>query len=274
MVAAEKASVAGDRGRYSASLERGLVLLRCFSGERPTMGLREMSRTAQMTLTTTHRYACTLAALGYLEQDSKRRYRLGARVRDVGSAALMATGLRGYAHPLLEELRWRTRCTTVLGMLDGVQVVCVDRARCSRRERAGLEQCLRPGSRLPAYCTAMGKILLAHLPERERDARIAQMTLSEHGPNTITSPGALQRELSSVLESGVALNDREHGPEVYAIAVPVRDRSGAVMAAIGVVGHASTPSMQEFIVAVQPRLMTASRQLSVLLVDRFRSGSH
>jgi IclR family transcriptional regulator, pca regulon regulatory protein len=261
-------------GRYSRSLERGLSLLGCFSGTCSVMTLNEIAQAVQLTHTTTHRYATTLAALGYLEQDSKCRYRLGVRVNDVGLAALAATGFREQAHPLLEQLRQRTGCTIAVGMLDAVEVVCVDRTRSQWREQTGVEQCLRPGSRLPAHCTAMGEILLAHLPEKERDRRIAQMTLSEHGPNTITSPSARGQELSRVLANGIALNDRELGPEIYGIAAPVRERTGAVTAAIGVVADTSTTRTQSFVTAVRPRLVTVASQLSVLHVDRFhRQGS-
>lgn len=264
-----KAPTSNDSGRYSRSLERALMLLSCFTGARPVMGLGDIAAAVQMSHTTTHRYASTLTALGYLEQDSKRKYRLGMRVNDVGLAALAATGMREHSHPLLEQLRGRTGCTTALGMLDGVRVVCVDRARNQSRERIGVERCLRPGSRLPAYCTAMGKMLLAHLPEQELDSRIARMTLSMRGPNTITSPSALQRELSRVLESEIALNYQEIGPGVYGIAAPVRDQTGTITAAIGVVANAPTTRMQGFATAVQPPLVAAAHQLSMLLVDKF-----
>jgi IclR family transcriptional regulator, pca regulon regulatory protein len=140
-----------------------------------------------MSRSTTHRYVITLVALGYLEQGASRKYRLGLKVTDLGMAALNSTGLREHAHEYLDELRQRTSYTTNLAVLDGIEILYVDRARSFRRGQSKIDLGLHPGSRLPAYCTAMGKLLLAYLPENEQAELITEMKLTKQGPNTITS---------------------------------------------------------------------------------------
>jgi IclR family pca regulon transcriptional regulator len=113
--------------RYSQSLERGLAILRMFTPARPVLGIADIAGELGRSRSTTHRYVVTLVALGYLEQDVSSKYRLGLRVTDLGMSALNSTGLRKHAHPYLEELRQRTSYTTSLGVLNGPDLVYVDR---------------------------------------------------------------------------------------------------------------------------------------------------
>ncbi len=189
--------------RYSQSLERGLAILGCFTPERPVLGIADIADELGMSRSTTHRYVITLVALGYLEQGASRKYRLGLKVTDLGMAALNATGLREHAREDLEELRVRSSYTVNLGVLDGTDVLYVERARSWRRGQDKIDLGLHPGSRLPAYCTSMGKILLANLPEDEQRELIGEMTLTKMGPNTITSKKALREELDEVLRRGL-----------------------------------------------------------------------
>jgi IclR family pca regulon transcriptional regulator len=207
--------------RYSQSLERGLAILTCFTPERPVLGIADIADELEMSRSTTHRYVTTLTALGYLEQGASRKYRLGLRVTDLGMSALSATGLREHAHPYLEELRQRTSYTTSLGVLDGTDVLYVDRVRSYRRGQNKIDLNLHVGSRLPAYTTAIGKLLLAPPEQREL---IADMKLTKRGPNTITSKKALRDELDEIREESFAVNDEELAAELYSIARPFATR--------------------------------------------------
>ena len=113
-------------------------------------------------------------------------------------------------------------------MLDGSNILYVDRARSFRRGQSKIDLGLHPGSRLPAYCTSMGKVLLAHLPEDEQRDLIAEMKLTKRGPNTITSKKALREELDEIAEASFAVNDEELAPELYSISAPVRSEAGEV----------------------------------------------
>ena len=162
--------------RYSQSLERGLAILSCFTPKRPVLGIADIADELGMSRSTTHRYVITLLALGYLEQGASRKYRLGLRVTDLGMSALNSTGLREHAQPYLEELRQRSSYTVSLAVLDGPEVLYVDQARSFRRGPGQSNIDVRTGSRLPAYCTAMGKLLLANLPESDQRAVLAGQT--------------------------------------------------------------------------------------------------
>jgi len=251
--------------RYSQSLERGLAILGCFTPSRPVLGIADIADDLGMSRSTTHRYVITLVALGYLEQGASRKYRLGLRVTDLGMSALNSTGLREHAHPYLEELRQRTSYTVSLGVLDATDVLYVDRVRSFRRGQGTIDLNLHPGSRLPSYCTAMGKLLLANLPESEQREAIASMKLTKRGPNTITSKKALREELDEVLAAGFAVNDQELAADLFSIAAPVRNEARDVVAAVNLAAHSSMISLEEMVDALGPHLVSTADRISARL---------
>ncbi|HTD57464.1 MAG TPA: IclR family transcriptional regulator [Solirubrobacteraceae bacterium] len=248
--------------RYSQSLERGLAILGCFTSEHPVLGIADIADELGMSRSTTHRYVTTLLALGYLEQGRSRKYRLGLRVTDLGMSALNSTGLREHVHPFLEELRERTGYTIGLAVLDGPEILYVDRARSWRRTERDTDIGLYPGSRMPAYCTAMGKVLLAHLPDEVQRELIAQLRLERNTPSTITSKQGLRAELERISEDGYALNDQELRPGLQAIAVPVRDESREVVAAVGIAASPEAISLAELADALGPHLISTAARIS------------
>jgi IclR family transcriptional regulator, pca regulon regulatory protein len=251
--------------RYSQSLERGLAILGCFTPARPVLGIADIADELGMSRSTTHRYVITLVALGYLEQGASRKYRLGLRVTDLGMSALNSTGLREHARPYLEELRQRTSYTTSLGVLDGSDVLYVDRARSFRRGQNQIDLGLQAGSRVPAYSTAMGKMLLAHLPEGQLRDVLAETKTTKRGPNTITSKRALRQELESVNENGFAVDDEELTAGLYAIAAPVRNDSRDVVAAVALAAPSSMIALDELVDALVPHLVTTADRISARL---------
>jgi len=251
--------------RYSQSLERGLAILAFFTPGQPDRRLADIADGLGLSRSTTHRYATTLVALGYLEQVNSRKYRLGLKVTDLGMSVLNSTGLREHAHPYLEELRQRTSYTTNLAVLDGPEILYVDRARSFRRGQSKIDLGLHPGSRLPAYCTAMGKLLLANLPESEQGELIDEMKLTKRGPNTITSKRALRDELDDVKDAGFAVNDEELAPELYAIAAPVRNGARDVVAAVNLAAHSTMISLSGLVGALTPHLVSTADRVSARL---------
>jgi IclR family pca regulon transcriptional regulator len=251
--------------RYSQSLERGLAILGCFTPKRPVLGIADIADELGMSRSTTHRYVITLVALGFLEQGASRKYRLGLRVTDLGMSALNSTGLREHAHPYLEELRQRTSYTAALTVLEGADVLYIDRVRSFRRGQNMIDVGIHAGSRLPAYCTATGKLLLANLPEARQRELLTSMKLAKRGPNTITTKKALREELDQVLEGAFAVNDEELAAGLYAIAVPVRDQADEVVAAVGLSAPASLISLDELVNALGPHLVSAADRISARL---------
>jgi IclR family pca regulon transcriptional regulator len=250
--------------RYSQSLERGLAILSCFTPKRPVLGIADIADELGMSRSTTHRYVITLLALGYLEQGASRKYRLGLRVTDLGMSALNSTGLREHAQPYLEELRQRTSYTVSLAVLDGSEVLYVDQVRSFRRGQGGGVDA-HTGSRLPAYCTAMGKLLLANLPEPDQRELIGQSKLSKHGPNTITSKKALREELDEVLDANFAVDDEELAKDLYSIAAPVRNEARQVLAAVEIAVPSSLITLGELVDALGPHLVSTADRISARL---------
>ena len=251
--------------RYSQSLERGLAILGCFTPKRPVLGIADIADELGMSRSTTHRYVITLVALGYLEQGASRKYRLGLRVTDLGMSALNSTGLREHAHPYLEELRQRTSYTTSLAVLDGTDILYVDRVRSFRRGQSSIDLDIHTGSRLPAYATAMGKLLLAELPDTEQRELISQMKLTKRGPNTITSKKALREELEDIHTAGFAVNDQELTKDLYAIAAPIRNDTRETVAAVNLTANTNIITLEELVDALGPHLTTPADRISARL---------
>ncbi len=253
------------RGRFSSSLQAGLAILNCFSAQQPVLGIAKLADELNMSRSTTHRYASTLVALGYLEQDHARRYRLAPRVADMGMSVLDSMALRGKAREHLRELREQTGRTVSLAVLDGTQIRYVDRLRGWRRGQHAVDLDLGAGARMPAHCTAMGKVLLACLPEREREETVGALELTRRGPNSITSKRALRAELQQVHEDGVAIGDEELGPGVRTIAAPIIGPDGEVIAAIGIPVPTDAFSSQELRKALGPAVIAAAKRISAEL---------
>ncbi len=258
--------------QYSQSLERGLSILGCFTPQRSALGIAEIADDLGMSRSTTHRYVITLVALGFLEQGASRKYRLGLRVTDLGMSALNSTGLREPSRPYLEELRQSTSYTASLSVLDGPEILYVERARSFRRGQNKIDLNLRPGSRLPSYCTSMGKVLLANLPELEQNELIAAMTLKRRGPNSITSKKALRTELELVLDEGIAVNDEELAGGLVSIACAVRNENQQVVAAINLAAHTSMISSEEMVDQLLQQLLSTADNISARLGYRFEDA--
>ena len=255
---------------YSQSLERGLAILSAFTSSRPLLGVSELGRSVELSRSTAHRYIATLAKLGYLQQDAAtRKYRLGPRVLDLGFSAINSFELREIAAPHLQELSDETGHTVNMAILDDVDIVYIERCRSSQQGQREIDLNLHVGSRLPAYCTSMGKVLLAFLPEGERGALLARTVLVRRGPNTIVGRSALAAELTEVRAAGVAVNNEELAYGLRSIAVPVRARSGDAVAAINLAVHRSLGSMEDLVRRLRPSLDRTADAIS----DRLGHGA-
>src|SRR4029077_1562207 len=196
------ASTDGRTGT-SQSLERGLAILSSYHSDRPLIGVSELSRELELSRSTAHRYVTTLAQLGYLQQDAdSKRYRLGPKVLDLGFAALNAMDLLEIAAPHLRHLSDETQRTVNLAILEGTDVVYVERYRSSRPGQQEIDLNLHVGARLPAYCPAMGKAILAFLPGDRLAQLIRRIDFEQRGPNTITDRRAFREELGRIHETG------------------------------------------------------------------------
>jgi IclR family transcriptional regulator, pca regulon regulatory protein len=157
-----------------------------------------------------------------------------------------------------------------MAVLDGTDIVYVERCRSSRRGQRAIDLNLHVGSRLPAYCTSMGKILLAYLPREQRDAVLAQLDLRQRGPNTLTARRRLVAELARVREAGLAINNEELAYGLRSIAAPVLSQSGEVAAAINLAVHSSMVPMEELVQRLSGPLRRTAAEISVRIGYRAR----
>nr|WP_239066845.1 IclR family transcriptional regulator C-terminal domain-containing protein [Actinomadura bangladeshensis] len=250
---------------YSASLDRGLRILSAFTGDRSVLGIADLARAVALNKSTTHRYVATLTKLEYLQQDPEtKKYSLGPRAVDLGFAAIDSMELTGIAGPPLQTLADETGYTASMGLSDGLDVVYVDRRRSGRRSSLAMDLNLHVGSRLPAYCTSMGKVLLAYKDAAELRQLLDRTDMARRGPKTITNREQLMAALARVRQSGVAVNDEELAPGLRSFAAPVRDRSGSVIAAVNVAVHLTVApaSVDALAGRVEPPLRRAAAEIS------------
>jgi IclR family pca regulon transcriptional regulator len=247
----------------SQSLERGLAVLCTFTPDRPVVGISELSRELGLTRSTTHRYVATLATLGFLEQDdATRKYRLGPRVLDLGFATLGSMGLREIAAPHLRRLADATGHTSNLAIRDDTDVILIDRVRGRPGRYHHLEFALHVGSRIPAYCSATGKALLAFLPAPDLDRILDRIDLVQRGPRTLTDRGALLADLERVRRTNIAVNDEELESALRSIAAPVRARTGEVVASVNVAIPWSPVAMSELVSRLGPAVQATANEIS------------
>ncbi len=242
-----------------SSLVRGLAILTTFTEEDPRLGITELATKLQLNKSTVHRYVQTLKTLGYLEQDAKsKKYRLGIRVVDLGVAVLSGMELRQIALPYLEELATEFGHSVNMSVLDRSEIIYIERVRTKKI----VDINFHVGSRLPAYCTSMGKTLLAYLSQEELMARLDETNLERRGPNTITNKEELLRELRRIREQGFAVNNEELAYGLRSVAAPVRSSTDEVVAAINMAVHASMIPLSEIVNVLAPKLVATAKEIS------------
>jgi IclR family pca regulon transcriptional regulator len=252
--------------RSSQSLERGLAILAQFKPTTPELGITDLARALGLSRSTSHRYVSTLARLGYLDQNVRtRKYRLGPRVLDLGFAAINSMELRQISAPHLQQLADDIGHTVNMAILDGTDIVYIERCRTSQPGQREIDLDLHVGSRLPAYCTSMGKVLLADLEPSRLDELLDRIELVDRGPNTITTRAAFERELARVRTRGVAINNEELAYGLRSIAAPIISREGHAVAAINLAVHSSMVSVDDLAANLSERLRRAAADVSAHL---------
>lgn len=216
------------------SVDNALALLEIFSSECPELGITELSRALGLGKSTVHRLLATLSSRGYVLQDRRtEKYRLGLKAFEVGSVAVSRLGSREVAAPFLQRLMTATRETVHLGVLDGWEVVYIDKIDSHQT----LQMYSRIGRRAPLHCTALGKALLAFRPAEELE-RFLRRRLKSYTPRTLTEPAAVRSDLALVRDRGYALDNEEFEAGLKCIAAPLRDHTGEVVASVGIAGPA------------------------------------
>ncbi|HEY4069653.1 MAG TPA: IclR family transcriptional regulator C-terminal domain-containing protein [Burkholderiaceae bacterium] len=251
---------AGDPN-FMSSLARGLQVIRAFSEFRRNLTISQVSQATGLSRAAARRCLYTLRELGYVGEDNKR-YFLRPQVLTLGHAYLSSTPLAVSAQPYLDEVSRVLHESCSAAILDGDDIVYI----CRSAETRIISISLLVGTRLPAYCTSMGQVLLAHLPDDALETYLARVRLVERTERTITSVAKLRKVLAQVRAAGFALLDQELEVGLRSIAVPVRDRRGNVVAAINVGTHASRRSPDDMKAHVLPELQRCAQGLRELLL--------
>jgi DNA-binding IclR family transcriptional regulator len=198
--------------------------------ERGEMGVSEVGRELDLTTATAHRLVTTLVGSGFVDRDpSTRRYRLSTKILVMAGQVRSRIGLPDILRPILQDIARRTTETINLGVYRDGEVVYLDKIDSEALFRIEI----RVGAHVPAYCTGLGKAMLAHQDPQEAERYISSTKMKAHTPNTITSAGALRSELESIREQGYAIDRGELLSDVWCVAVPVL-ADGRPVAAISI----------------------------------------
>jgi IclR family pca regulon transcriptional regulator len=254
-----------DDPNYSRSMERGLAILKCFTPERPVLGIAEIANKVGLRRPTTHRYVTTYVHLGFLARTPEHRYRLKLGVTGLGLSTMSSTSIEEHARTYIERLRWRTGYTVSLAVLDGPDILYLARMAAAPPGRRDPESDLVVGACVPAYCTAMGILLLSHVPEPVLSDLIVETKLDRLGPNTITSKKTLRAALSAARKRDLALNNEMRTSGVVAVAAPIRDDSAKVVAALSMTAHAPAMTLEKLTSAFSHHLLATADSISLRL---------
>jgi DNA-binding IclR family transcriptional regulator len=237
-------------------MERAFSVLGCFDPSDDTVSLAELARRAAMPKSTVHRLAAQLTRLGLLRQDD-RGYRLGLRLFELGEIALAQDGLVAKARPILADLHRVTNATVHLAILDESQVLYLAKIAPS----GAPELPSRIGGRMPAYCTAIGKALLAFAPH-EVVVGCIENGLRRRTSRTIATPGVLLAQLRDVRNGAFAFEYEESTPGIVCVATPVLDRDHTPVAALSVADRMTMRGTRHLEPAVQRAASLLGRALS------------
>ena len=247
----------GSGPDFVEALARGLDILACFDAARPTMSLTEVASAADLARPTARRLLLTLQEMGYV-RSVDGGFQLTPKVIGLGMSYVSSLGLWDIARPHLEALVRRTGESSSMAQLDGSDIVYV--ARVSVPKIIALRVDI--GIRFPAAQTSQGKVLLADLPAAGLEEILAEPSRAGLPPYIGRSHEQLLAELTQVRARGWALADEELAPGVRSVAVPVRDGTGAVRAAMNVTVHAAETSTEILLEQHLPRLLRTAGDVS------------
>ena len=245
-----------------ASLARGLTVIRGFSQQRSRMSVAQLSLRTGIPRAAVRRVLYTLSALGYTGTYDGHTFTLRPQILALGHAYLSSTPLVMSAQPLLDQVSASVHESCSMAVLDGDEILYVARSSSSRRI---MSIDLGIGSRLPAYCTSMGRVLLAHLPPSELAAYLRRLKLVALTEKTQLAKDKLAAILEAVRIAGYAVVDQELEIGLRSISVPVADPSGRVAAAVNVSAQAGRVSVAAMEKSFLPPLRAAARDLGMLL---------
>jgi IclR family transcriptional regulator, pca regulon regulatory protein len=239
-----------------AGLEKGLAVIEAFDQDRPRLTISEVATRCNLTRAAARRYLITLEYLGYVTSD-RRMYSLSPKVLRLGQSYMHSARLPRIVAPELHKLAYALKEASSAGVLDGSDVICIAATEAGRL----VSSTLQPGTRVPAYCTANGRVLLSALPQGEVEAWLARQTMEARTTHTITDPQALATEIAGIRLRGYATVDQEFELGLRTISVPLKNYRGEVLAAINVSAQSTRMSVAQLVSECLPALLQAQARL-------------
>lgn len=250
--------MAQDRpAEFVEALAKGLAILECFDASHPEMTLSEIARRVGQSPAAARRALITLTELGYIGRNDKR-FHLKPRVMALGSAFYFAARIEDVLQPALRALVAQFGDASSVGTLDGDEVIYVAHVSVQRARRAAAVV----GARYPAHATSMGRVLLAAQKDSALDQRLGTHPLAALTSRTLTDPAALRAELAQVREQGFATTVDQLDYGITALAVPIRDSEGRVIAALNTSGYTGMVSPDSLVAERLPALRLAAKDIA------------
>jgi IclR family pca regulon transcriptional regulator len=246
---------------FMTSLARGLAVIQAFSQRRHHLTISQVSTSTGLSRAAVRRCLYTLAKLGFARSDDNRHFFLRPRILALGHAYISSMPLATAAQPVLEHISHLLHESCSIATLDGVDIVYIARANVTRIMSIDLGV----GSRLPAFCTSMGRAILANLPPEELEAYLARAQFKRYTERTIITASKLMQALRQVQRDGYSIIDQELEHGLRSMAVPIQSPSGKVVAALNIGAHAQRVSIEEMQTKFLPHLRGAAQELSLLL---------
>ena len=238
----KRASGGGDRADRSSALEKALAALEAMAEQPQPVGLPDLATLLGLPRQTAHRLLRQLEAHGLALRDpSRERFSIGPRFSALALKALASRNQGAAVRAILAGLVKDVGETCNVGVLDGLEFVYLERIECQWSLRVHLSA----GSRVPAYCTSGGKVMLAHLDPDVRASLWKSGNLVAHTPRTITRPAVLERQLAQIRKQGFALNDEEFTVGIVGVAVPIAARGGRVVGGLALHGPRARLSLSK-----------------------------
>ena len=246
---------------YVVALARGLAVMSAFTQETQQMTVADVAKRVDLSRAAVRRSLITLQALGYIESDGKY-YQIAPKVLTLAQAYLLTSPLPRVSQPFLERASETLHESCTISILQGHDVIYVAR---SRRKR--VSALLRDvGAHLPAYCTSMGRVLLAALPDRDLDGLLSGVKFVQHTPFTVVGATKLKRIIKTVREQEFCISDQEFEFDLRTIAVPVRNASGRTIAALTATTRASETPERRLLEEFLPVLREIAAEMRPLLI--------
>ncbi len=253
------------------TLERASFILDILGQSPQGISIRDLSEKMQLPKGTTHRLVSSLSYFGYVRQDqSTKNYFLGFKLVELGNLLLGQLDLRKEAESFLRNLAQRTKETVHLVILDGNEIVYLDKLE-TEPHTGGLRMASRVGSRNPAHSCAVGKVLMAHLPEQALERIVEQKGLPKRTGNTITDFNHLKEHMALVRKQGYAIDDEENERGIRCVGAPIFNESGKAVAAISVSGPAFRVTKKTVQEKLKKEVMETALRISQRLGFRGRT---